>query len=123
MNAEEVDFRALDDIVANADISGDGGDEGYELAGGSDTDANMPFLLPSRGLKGPNTVSGSLSIIVRIRLPVQERGGVVETEHGFGVFHVMSRQQLVHFLHLIIISLARSSSRALEPAVHRPSPS
>lgn len=68
MDAEEVYFGGVEDAVADAELDGDGRDEGAEFAfaaafGGADAD--VPFFLPPRGFEGPGDgVSSSSSVLV-----------------------------------------------------------
>lgn len=55
VDGEKVDFGAQDDLVSDAEVDGDGGDEGDELAGLGSSDTNMVFLLPAWRHHGPGS--------------------------------------------------------------------
>lgn len=74
VDAEEVDFRAEDGGVADAEVDGDAGDESDELAGGGgafgflDADTNVPVFTPRRSFEGPIVASLFVSNSIRFIL-------------------------------------------------------
>jgi hypothetical protein len=55
--AEEVDFGAVERLLADAQGDGDAGDEGDELARAGCADADVPLFLPAGRFEGPAVVS------------------------------------------------------------------
>lgn len=53
MDAEEVDFGAVEDLVADAELDGDGGDEGDEFVAGGGANTDMPFFPPAGCFESP----------------------------------------------------------------------
>lgn len=89
MDAEEVDLRAFQRLIPNAQIYWNSRYKGQQFAGccGGGSDAHMPFLRPAGGFQGP----------------IKERRRVFEAEHGFSVFDIILCQQLVDFLKLLLV--------------------
>ncbi len=56
MDAEEVDFGAVQDIGADVEGHGDAGNKGDEFAGFGGADPNVPFFAPARGSECPDLV-------------------------------------------------------------------
>lgn len=63
VDAEEVDFGAIQDIGADAEGHGDARNEGDEFAGFSSADADIPFFPPSRGFERPASIQHYYSLV------------------------------------------------------------
>lgn len=74
VDGEEVDFGAEDYLVADAEVNGDGGDEGDELAGLRGSDTDMVLFLPAWRHHGPASMLAAVTRLVNLNLP-SENGG------------------------------------------------
>jgi hypothetical protein len=64
VDGKEVDLGTSDNIVANTQVNGDGGDEGAKQAGLRGAHTNVVFLLPTGRHHGPVHVSVNCSTMV-----------------------------------------------------------
>jgi hypothetical protein len=84
VDAKEINFGSLNDVVPHFEVDWDAGDEGDKLLGCRDTNTDMPFFEPAR----------------RLERPVKERSGVVEAEHCFTILDVMTSKEVINLIHL-----------------------
>ena len=73
MYAEEVDLRAVEYLVAHAQLDRDTGNEGNELARLLGAHTHMPLLLPAGCFQGPTRMVSAISSRAGMQhAPVQE---------------------------------------------------
>jgi len=88
VGAEEVDLSHEDGLALDSHVNGDSRDKGVECSLGLVSDADNPLGVEARGVEGP----------------LQEGGGVVESEFTIIVFNVMVYEQLVKLLQVLLIA-------------------
>ena len=86
VDAEEVDFGGFEEDAPDVELDGYAKDAGDEFARFGRADADVPCRAPAG----------------RFQCPAQERGRIVEAEHGLVVLDVVKCQKLVDFLQLFI---------------------
>ena len=106
MDAHVVDFRASDNIGADAQVDRYTRDESDQFLRFGGSHANVPFLAPAGGFQCPVNICESMFIApyARPSLPVEKGGRVVESELSVIVLDIVTLEQLLDFIQLQMIS-------------------